>query len=106
MTNHILKSCGLETIDAPTIIYEDNAACVAQMETGYVKSDMTKHITPKFFYPHKLQKKGKVKIMQIKTCDNLVDLFTKALPTVTFRKCVNGIGMRNLHNSGGEHLEN
>ena len=51
MINHIQKSCGMNIIDTPTIIYEDNAACVAQMHMGYVKSNLTKHIAPKFFYP-------------------------------------------------------
>ena len=56
MISHIQKSCGLNTMDTPTIIYEDNAACVAQMQTGYIKNNLTKHISPKFFYPHELQK--------------------------------------------------
>ena len=42
MINHIQKSCGFSTVDTPTIIYEDNAACVAQMQTGYIKSNMTR----------------------------------------------------------------
>jgi hypothetical protein len=54
MINHIQKSCGLNVADTPTIIYEDNAACVAQIHMGYVKSNLTKHIAPKFFYPHEL----------------------------------------------------
>jgi hypothetical protein len=29
MINHIQKLCGMNIIDNPTIIYEDNAACVA-----------------------------------------------------------------------------
>ena len=60
MINHIQKSCDMKTINAPTIIYEDNAACVAQMHMGYIKSDLTKHIAPKFFYPHELQKSGEL----------------------------------------------
>ena len=56
MISHIQKSCGLNTMDTPTIIYGDNAACVAQMQTGYIKNNLTKHISPKFFYPHELQK--------------------------------------------------
>ena len=47
MINHIQKSCGLNVADTPTIIYEDNVACVAQMCLGYVKSNITKHIAPK-----------------------------------------------------------
>jgi hypothetical protein len=105
MTNHIQKTCGFNTAPTPTIIHEDNAACVAQMQTGYVKNNMTKHISPKFFFPHELQKQGEVSILQIKSFDNLVDLFTKSLPASTFTKCVREIKMRHLRdlqNSGGE----
>ena len=63
MISHIQKSCGLNIMDTPTIIYEDNAACVAQMQTGYIKNNLTKHISPKFFYPHELQKQGEVNIL-------------------------------------------
>jgi hypothetical protein len=41
-------------VQKPTIIYADNSACIAQMNSSYTKSDITKHITPKLFYPHKL----------------------------------------------------
>jgi hypothetical protein len=37
-----------------------------------------------------------VKILQVKSCDNLADLFTKCLLVVIFRKCEQGIGMRLL----------
>jgi hypothetical protein len=63
MTNYIQKSCGSNTANTPTIIYEDNVACVAQMETNYIESNMTKNICPKYFYPHELQNKGEVKIL-------------------------------------------
>nr|ABA96113.2 retrotransposon protein, putative, Ty1-copia subclass [Oryza sativa Japonica Group] len=104
MVNHILTSCGIGSLESPTIIYEDNAACVVQMETGYIKSNITKHIAPKLFYPHELQQHGEINILQTKSCDNLADLFTKSLPYSTFFKCVEGIGMRrlkNLRDSGG-----
>jgi hypothetical protein len=52
--NDIRVSCGIEPIGSPTIIYADNAACVAQMQSGYVKNNVTKHITTKLFYPYKL----------------------------------------------------
>jgi hypothetical protein len=72
-------------MDTPTIIYEDNAACVAQMQTSYIKNNLTKHISPKFFYPHELQKQGEVNILQVRSCDNLADLFIKSLPATTFK---------------------
>jgi hypothetical protein len=31
--NHIEASCGIGALESPTIIYEDNVACVAQMQT-------------------------------------------------------------------------
>jgi hypothetical protein len=49
MIKHIQVSCGIEPIGSLTIIYEDNAACVAQMQSGYVKCNVTKYITPKIF---------------------------------------------------------
>ena len=52
MINHIQQSCGIGSMESPTIIYEDNTACVAQMDMGYIKSNITKHIAHKLFYPH------------------------------------------------------
>lgn len=51
----IQTNCGLSHDDSPTILYEDNSACVAQMQIGFVKGDRTKHIDPKYFsYTHDL----------------------------------------------------
>jgi hypothetical protein len=96
MINHIIQSCRIGALETPTIIFEDNSACVTRMESCYIKSNMNKHIIPKLFYPHELQKNGEIKILQIKSCDNLADLFTKSLPYFAFHKCVEGIGMRRL----------
>ena len=78
----------------PTILYEDNTACIAQLKEGYIKGDRTKHISPKFFFTHGLQKNGNIDIQQIRSCDNLADLFTKALPTAPFEKLIYSIGLR------------
>jgi hypothetical protein len=104
MIDHIQKSCRIGAIKSPIIIYEDNAACVAQIQMGYIKTNYTKHISPKLFYPHELKEGGEISILQIKSCDNLVDLFTKSLPLAKFNKCVKGIGMcrlKDLQGSGG-----
>ena len=93
MINHIQQSSGIGPIESPTIIYEDNVACITQMEIGYIKSNITKHISPKLFYPHELQKNGEIKILQTKSCDNLADLFTKSLPGPMFQNFVHSIGM-------------
>jgi hypothetical protein len=54
MIDHIFKLCGVGALDAPTIIFEDNAACVAQMESCYIKCNLIEHVTPKLSYPHEL----------------------------------------------------
>jgi hypothetical protein len=55
--------CGIEPIGSPTIIYGDNAACVVQMQSCYMKSYDTKHITLKLFYQHELQVNGEISIL-------------------------------------------
>jgi hypothetical protein len=73
------------------------------MQPCYMKSNVTKHITLKLFYPNELQVNGEISILQIKSCNNLADLFTKSLPYTTFSKYVTGIGMcrlRDLQNLG------
>ena len=65
----------------------DNVSCVARMQTGYIISNI-----------------AILHILQVKSCDNLADLFTKSLPNSTFQKCVHGIGrwrLRILQESGG-----
>ena len=79
-------------------MYEDNAACIAQLKGGYIKGDRTKHISPKFFFTHDLQQNGEIEVQQIRSSDNLADLFTKALPTSTFEKLRYKIGMCHLRN--------
>jgi hypothetical protein len=93
---HIQITCGLNTVQTPNIIYEYNAACVAQVQTGYVKSNLIKHIHPKFLYAHELQKMNEVKALHTKSCENLADLFTKPLPASSFERCVRAIDMMRL----------
>ncbi|XP_021769893.1 uncharacterized protein LOC110734155 [Chenopodium quinoa] len=89
--------CGLSSWkEAPTTLYEDNAACISQLKEGYIKGDRTKHISPKYFLAHDLQKNGDINVLQIRSSENLANLFTKALPTATFKKLVYRIGLRRL----------
>ena len=55
MTHHIQETCGLSSQkDTAEILYEDNAACIAQLKGGYIKDNRTKHISPKLFFTHDL----------------------------------------------------
>jgi hypothetical protein len=47
--------------------------------TCYIRSNITKHIAPKLFYPHELPLNGEINILSTKSCDNMTDLFTKSL---------------------------
>ncbi|XP_068317138.1 uncharacterized protein [Pyrus communis] len=94
---HIRSTNGLTSVvDFPTMIFEDNAACIDQLKKGYIKGDNTKHIAPKFFYLHQQHQHQNIKVKQIHSQDNLADIFTKSLPESTFQKLVQGIGMRKL----------
>jgi hypothetical protein len=101
MINHWQQSCGIGSIEAPTIIYEDNVACIIQIETGYIKSNITKNIAPNLFYPHELQQNGEINILWIKSNDNYANLFTKSLLAISFQKYIHGIGMRHLRDLQG-----
>ena len=102
---HIRKSCGLSSIkNKPIVLYEDNATCIVQVKGGYIKGDRTNHISPKIFYNHKLQNKGEINVQQIRSSDNLTDLFTKTLPTTTFKKLVHQIGMHQVKDLQNEVL--
>lgn len=70
------------------VLHEDNIAFITQIKEGYIKGDLTKHISSKFFYTHELQKMGEIDVQQIRSCDNPANLFTKTLPTTTFKKFV------------------
>ncbi|GKD00747.1 hypothetical protein Tco_1171021, partial [Tanacetum coccineum] len=83
--------------ESPTVVHEDNATCIAQLKDEYIKGDKTKHILPKFFFTHDLQKSGDIIVQKVRSSDNQADLFTKALPTTTFKKLVHGTGMRRLN---------
>ncbi|XP_031264650.1 uncharacterized protein LOC116122991 [Pistacia vera] len=89
----IESTCKLPcTLDASTIINEDNVACIVEVRGGYIKGGRTKHILSKFFYTHEPQQNREIDVKQIRSSDNLENLFTKALPTSTFEKLVYNIG--------------
>ena len=97
MIQHIQETCGLPFIRGnATVLHEDNTTCIAQIKGEFIKGDRTKHISPKFFYTHELQKKGEIGVQQIRSCNNLAGLFTKALPSTTLKKLRYDIRMRRL----------
>ncbi|OAE29464.1 hypothetical protein AXG93_1028s1060 [Marchantia polymorpha subsp. ruderalis] len=45
----ISKMAGFPLQEKPTTIFEDNAACIEQVSSGFIKSDRVKHISPHLF---------------------------------------------------------
>ena len=97
VVHHIRNACRLPLITSiPTTIYEDNVACIEQIKEGYIKGDRTKHISPNFLFTHELLKIHEIEVKQIRSSDNVADLFTKALPSSTFKKLTYDIGMHRV----------
>ena len=70
MSRHIQEASGIVNKKEPTKVFEDNLACVAQLKEGYIKSDRTKHIPPRFFsYIRELEKNKEVDIEYIRSCE-------------------------------------
>jgi hypothetical protein len=65
---------------------------VAQIKAGYIKGDQIKHILPEFFFTHELLG-SYIDVIQVKSSDNLADLFTKLSPIAKHKHIVRGIGM-------------
>ena len=93
-----MEQSGLTTENKPTVISEDNAACVAQIGAGFIKSDRTKHIDPQIFsYTQDLITTGQIEVQKVESAHNIADLLTKALPAYIHRRLVQAAGMRLLH---------
>jgi hypothetical protein len=65
--------------------------CVARVQMGYIKSNVTLN----YFMDTNFEMLV-ISILQIKSCDNHADLFTKSLSVAIFDRCVKDIGMNRL----------
>jgi hypothetical protein len=57
-----------------------------------------KHISPNSFQ-HNLQKNCDISIQQIRSCNNLADIFTKSLPSRIFEQPIQKIDIRRLRDA-------
>ena len=97
MQQSILQMSGLPLMDKLTTIIEDNAACIEQVSSGFIKADRVKHISPHLFgYTQDLMETKQIEVKKIASADNIVDVLTKALPTHQHRKLIVAAGMRTL----------
>ena len=68
MNELIKKQCGRDQDNKPIIIFEDNAACVAQVSKGFIKSDRVKHIPPQLFgFTQELIQSKKIEVCKVES---------------------------------------
>jgi hypothetical protein len=97
MQTAISTMAGFNISNKPTTIFEDNAACIEQVSSGFIKSDRVKHINPHIFgYTQELTDTGQIQIMKVASAENIADVLTKALPAPQHRKLIAAAGMRTL----------
>lgn len=82
MQEILAKQCKINHQANPAVISGNNAACVNHMNTGFIKTDRVKHISPHIFgYAQDLIETKETEIRKIESEHNKADILTKALPT-------------------------
>jgi hypothetical protein len=93
MMDFVGKSTNLYQGISPVVIFEDNEACIAQVQKGYSRTDATKHIDPKYIAWVSQENGNTVNVQPIASAENTADVFTKALPRVTHEYHCKGLGL-------------
>lgn len=85
----IMEQCGLAHDNKPSVIFEDNVACIAQVGAGFIKIDWVKHICPHIFgFTQDLIQSRHIEVNKVDLAHNIADKLTKTLPTYTHRRLV------------------
>lgn len=71
-----------QVVNKPTIIYEDNQGCIVTATSGK-ESHKLKHVDIRYHFLRNVIERGDVKVVYISTNEQIADIMTKALPTVT-----------------------
>jgi len=80
----MVKSFNLECKE-PTKVYEDNKGAVIIARNGNFTKN-SKHIEVQYHYVHENYLNGNTDVVEVKTENNIADIFTKALDKQTFEK--------------------
>lgn len=68
------------------------------MTAGFIKANMTKHIIPHIFsYSQDLVDKDQIKIIKIKSYNNIADMLINALPVYKHKKLISATCMKTLY---------
>ena len=63
----------------PAQVFEDNTACIEWGNNGISRRERAKHIDILKHFAHKVIQNGKMRLVQVATAFQLVDVFTKPL---------------------------
>ncbi len=88
----LLKELGHEQCD-PTVLFEDNKSAL-DLSKNPVHHDRTKHIDIQWHFVREKVESGEVILHQVRTSEQLADVFTKPLPKDKFLAAVTGLGMK------------
>lgn len=76
------------------MLFEDNVVCITQLRGCFINGHRTKHISPKLFFTHDLQKNDDFDIQKNRSSDNPTNLFIKSLLASDLEKMVQKIRMQ------------
>ena len=80
----ITEQCGLTQDNKPTVIFEDNVVCVAQVRARFIKTDRVKHICPQVFgFSQDLIQSGQIEIKKVDSAHNIADINTRGGDEIT-----------------------
>ena len=80
----LLRDLGLEQ-SGPTVLYEDNAACI-KMSENPVNAERSRHIDTRDYWLREQVRWGHVKLLKCAGTQNVADALTKSLPGPSFLK--------------------
>ena len=80
----LLRSLGFAQ-KGPTLVYEDNASCIAMSENP-VNAERSRHIDMRSFFICDLVRDGLMKLVKCAGTHNPADALTKSLPSPSYEK--------------------
>lgn len=87
----LLRDLGQRVAD-PTIIHEDNQACIRVAESDKPTRRM-KHVDVRFHFVKNEIDAGIVRLLYVPSEDQVADVMTKGLPRIQFEKLRNMLGL-------------
>ena len=98
-----LRDYGLNMKKIP--LYCDSESAIRIFHNP-VQHSKTKHIALRYHFIKDHVEDGNVEIHFVRTTDQLVDIFTKALPVASFNKILQGLGMMESESVPKIHSKN